>query len=186
MEYKLFPGMRFTRTEYWLDSFAEEAITISPSGSGFVSGLGLSAKISCAIWGCNSLNSWVSFRDVSATIEDYTAPEYAGGSGTMFNPGTVSGTRTVKVEGADGQSGVRRLFVLVNLQPYGGFTEACTTNSSVMSPCPQLSSNTFNLNTTSAQFRQGETNYISLCVSDYHVTGTANTTCDNRQVYVNN
>ena len=138
------------------------------------------AQIKCESVSC-STGTRAAWGLIQTTISDYTAPEYAGASGSMFNPGAVSGTRNVKVDGIDGQSGVRSLFVLVNYQWAGIHTVGCTTNTRVMSPCPQLASHTFSINTASAAFQPG-VNTLDMCVADYQTAGSFNTTCDRRYV----
>jgi len=124
----------------------------------------------------------ISIEKAELKMRDSLAPSSADFlSGTLFDPGTVSGVRTAFVGGIDNGSGVQ--FLSLNVNDVLTYAYGSTCDRAGLRPCPRDPTTTFNVDTGGANFVNGM-NKITLCVQDYATTGTRNATCANRYINV--
>jgi hypothetical protein len=144
------------------------------------------AVVPCNTSGCilHPGPTYATVMNFSATIGDLEDPIAAIGGGSLFDPGPVSGARSITFAGLDGESGVHRTFVWVNGTHIQDEVESCTANQ--YKPCSTPVVRTATVNTTGAPFVEG-VNVVTVCARDYAETTAPNQGCaDGRVVVVDN
>lgn len=126
---------------------------------------------------CGS-GSRIGYYDIKFRMTDTEVPSYAGFlGGTLFNPGTVSGTRTAQLGGTDNGSGIR--WITMNVNDVWSYVSGFTCSNPGLRPCPRDPTTTFNVDTGGANFVNG-VNKITVCVQDL----SANAKCEHRYINV--
>jgi len=161
--------------------FTSGAVTVPPGRDVF------RALLLCNAATCTNHNAVTAMSDILLTIND-PAPPLAGIAGTITNPGTVSGTRTLQAIGLDLDSGVRLVSATVNgTNVLWHYNPSCATNQSRLGPCSSPFSPTIMVDTTKPPWKNGA-NTVSVCARDYaDLSSTPNIGCTpSRTVTVSN
>jgi hypothetical protein len=145
----------------------------------------LGARLRCAQSQCGpGRSAKVALRRVMLTLKDGTEPEID----FPAVPQTVRGAWTVRPGGSDSGSGLRRVSLDVNGKPIGAEELGCDVVRGVairLRPCPRDAKTAFVAPTAADPFRQG-INVARACVADYSNRAAANSSCETRQVRVDN
>jgi hypothetical protein len=131
---------------------------------------------------------WIFAHYLAITVVDPVAPTLSELEGTLLADGVKRGRQGVGVKASDVGGGLSSLFVAVNgLQAAQPKTMDCADdeahNPSIIgtvaaqpSPCPNLASANWTLDTGAYPFHDGA-NRVQLCASDFATLGDPNTSC---------
>jgi len=136
------------------------------------------ANLKCMATTCpsTSLTAYLHLGSIALTVTDPDPPVAYGGSGTLYNAGTVGGSRTASFPAADGGSGVWLIWLKVNGQAAtlatgsstgtGVSCNPSTPTYNAWRPCQSTLVGNWTVNTAQSPFVEGS-NTVSTCARDY-------------------
>lgn len=131
-------------------------------------------------------HTWV--KQLRLELTDVSPPSLALG-GSMLSGGELRGPQTLEVAAADQGAGLQSVGIAVNGQAAGGddLSGACNPLpgglTSRLSPCLPSFAKTYTLATEDPPFHNGA-DTVTVCVYDYAQSGTPNSACETRDVFV--